>query len=145
MQFVCVVACVVACVCGFVPVCVCACVYERKSVYVCVCVCVCVCVLYVYVYVCVLHCVALCGRQSGEKRLVKIPLQHTATHCNTLQCTATHCNTLQHTARLVITYIVNTASHCHILNTLRFVAQHPTPNGRILRAYYNTKPLNKTP
>ena len=26
-------------------------------------------------------------------------LQHTATHCNTLQHTATHCNTLQHTRR----------------------------------------------
>ena len=33
-------------------------------------------------------------------------IQHTATHCNTLQHTATHCNTLQHTA-----------AHC---NTLSF-------------------------
>jgi len=27
-----------------------------------------------------------------------LPLQHSATHCNTLQLTATHCNSLQLTA-----------------------------------------------
>jgi len=29
---------------------------------------------------------------------LQLTLQHAATHCNTLQRTATHCNTLQHTA-----------------------------------------------
>jgi len=41
-------------------------------------------------------------------------LQHTATHCNTLQHTATHCNTLHHTATHCNT-LQHTASHCNPL------------------------------
>jgi len=40
-------------------------------------------------------------------------MQHSATHCNTMQCTATHCNTLQHTATHCNT-LQHTATHCNI-------------------------------
>ena len=75
-------------------------------------------------------------------------MQHTATHCNTLQCTATtymyqehtswvtcaiyvaHCNTLQHAATHCNT-LHYTATHCNILqhtathgNTLQHTATH---------------------
>jgi len=37
----------------------------------------------------------------GKRKWLFNTLQHTATHCNTLQHTATHCNTLQHPAILL--------------------------------------------
>ena len=43
-----------------------------------------------------------------------VPLQHTATHCDTLRHTAAHCNTLQHTATHCDT-LQNTATHCNTL------------------------------
>ena len=90
--------------------------------YVCVlvgCVCVCVLIECAYVYVCV--CAMSLLYWKRDPRVISeqmyhelsLSLQHTATHCNTLQhqcimdcrshCntlqhTATHCNTLQHTA-----------------------------------------------
>jgi len=78
-------------------------------------------------------------------------LQHTATHCNTLQhtaCTATqctHCNTLQHSARTAahcntlhtaqhtatqcthcntLQHTAHTATHCNIVHTLQHTATH---------------------
>ena len=50
-------------------------------------------------------------------------LRHTATHCNTLQHTAIHCNTLQHTATHCNT-LRHTATHCNTLNTLQHTATH---------------------
>jgi len=44
-------------------------------------------------------------------------MQHTATHCNSLQLTATHCNPLQHT-----TTPCNT--HMNLLNTLQHTTTH---------------------
>ena len=49
-----------------------------------------------------------------------VPLQHTATHCNTLQTSATRCNTLQHTATHCNT-LQHAATHC---NTLQHTATH---------------------
>ena len=43
-----------------------------------------------------------------------ILLQHTATHCNTLQLAAPHCNTLQHTA-IYCNTLQHTAAHCKTL------------------------------
>ena len=43
---------------------------------------------------------------------VRVALQHTATHCNTLQHTATHCYTLQHTATHCYT-LLHTATRCN--------------------------------
>jgi len=48
------------------------------------------------------------------------PLQHAATHCDTLQHTATHCNTLRHTATHCNT-VQHSATHC---DTLRHTATH---------------------
>jgi len=57
-------------------------------------------------------------------------LQHTATHCSTLQRAVTHCNTLQHTAthcstlQRAVTHcntLQHTATHC---NTLQHTAVH---------------------
>jgi len=36
---------------------------------------------------------------TGERKGGGVPLQRTATHCNTLQHTATHCSTLQDAAK----------------------------------------------
>jgi len=92
MQFVlhvCVSARIRACMRVWMDVCVCACECVRLSASVSV-----------YVYVCVF--VGLFDSCAWEREIeslntadmyLKIKLQHTATHCNTLQHTATHCNT----------------------------------------------------
>ena len=49
-----------------------------------------------------------------------VTLFYTALHCNTLQHTATHCSTLQHTAAHCRT-LQNTAAHCR---TLQHTAAH---------------------
>ena len=59
-----------------------------------------------------------------------LALQHTATHCNTMQLNATHCNILQHTATSCnalqrnakqCSILQHTAAHC---NTLQHTATH---------------------
>jgi len=61
---------------------------------------------------------------------VRVALQHTATHCDTLQHTATHCNTLQHAAtftmvpptlRMKVTPMPRCVSIC---NTLQHATTH---------------------
>jgi len=75
-------------------------------------------------------------------------LQHTATHCNTLQHAATtHCNTLQHAAthHNVLPFVETSATQCNTLqytathrNTLQHTAtrcntlQHTAPNYNVL-------------
>ena len=75
--------------------------------------------------------------------LLRVFLQHTTTHCNTLQHTATHCNTLQHTATHCNTLhrtathshtLQHTSTHCNTLqhtatpcNTLHHTATHCNP------------------
>ena len=58
------------------------------------------------------------SRLRAELRVISLQVQHTATHCNTLQHTATHSTTLytlQHTATGGATcYSVAGATHCNI-------------------------------
>ena len=73
----------------------------------CVCVCVCVCM-------CVWVCVCDLGASPHIER--NLHLQHTATHCNTLEHTATpatYYNTLQHVG-----------THCNNCNILQHIATH---------------------
>ena len=57
-------------------------------------------------------------------RLVNVtahcPLQHTTTHCNTLQHTATHCKTLNVTAHCPLP----TATHCSMCTAMSHTATH---------------------
>jgi len=115
------------CVC----VCVCVCMW---FVYLCGCVRVCVCrarlllrrsfqTVHVCVYLCVREGenVCMCVRATSalvfSRACCDLTLQHTATHCDTLQ---THCNTLQQTATHCKT-LQNTATHC---NALQHTATH---------------------
>jgi len=61
-------------------------------------------------------------------------LQHTATHCNTLQPTATHCNTLQHTATHH-TDRVNEQTH-QTVTRLTCTLQHTATHCKRLQKYY---------
>ena len=72
-----------------------------------------------------------------------VPLQHAATHCNTLQHTATHCNTLQHTvthcnthAHVAPLMCCATVTHCNMLqhtSTHCNILQHTATHMHILR------------
>jgi len=63
-------------------------------IYICTCIFMCIC-KYIYIYVsaratdCANYCICSTTRNSTRTRTYI--LQHTATHCNTLQHTATHC------------------------------------------------------
>ena len=70
---------------------------------------------------------------SGDVDVGQVEIQHTATHCNTLQPpphTSTHCNILQHPATHC-NILQHTATHCNTLqlntphrNTLQHTATH---------------------
>ena len=54
---------------------------------------------------------------------LKVALQHTATHCNTLQHTATHCNTLQYIARLPRSFAFPRACTHSLLQAFNFTSE----------------------
>jgi len=81
---------------------------------------------------CLQHTATHCNTLDHTTTHSRNALQHTATYCDTLQHTATHCNTLQHTATHSCNTPERTATHGNTLqhtatrcNTLQHTAAHP--------------------
>jgi len=93
--------------------------------------------------VCMRHHSSRSGCHHTQKCYDVYTIQHTATHCNTLQQTATHlltttthCNTLQHTKEWMPSYS-NMSQHAYNsthYNTLQHTATHLLKN----TTHYNT-------